>query len=553
MKVQLRHRFNGSIACLSTLVILAGSTGGWSAAYARDKDKDKNKDKQADQQSADSGNSGAPCISWVNPLVKPRVALLCIHGLGLFSGSYQNFGMRMAARGIAVYAIDVRGFGSWMKSQGHEQVDFNGSLRDIKAALTAIRQSNPGLPVFLMGESMGGAIALRAASMYPDLIDGLISSVPAGDRFQQKKTDLKVAYEYLKGPNKQFDIGTKIVGQATQNPTERKDWAENPLDRMDLSAKELIQFQKFMNENHDSAKDIKDTPVLIVQGTQDRLVKPEGTWDIFNELTTTDKYFLAVPSEHLIFEEWQAKPYKFDSRVAHLTATWIFMMAAKTATATMAGDLDQGVAGQAGHNMDPRLADGIKAFVQGKYVDALPLIKVAEEANPESSEAHYWLGMCYSKLRQPLDARREMVKALALGRGSLQAQQANNYLIASGDGGPDDPSNGKATSTNVVLTSPAVKNLTNGDPAVLAFCASWAEQCQPIDSFFKQAKNMFGDKVKLVKIDVEDHKNDEIIKAFNVGPVPTVVYLDSRGNVSSTSIGRTSFANFAKGISGIIR
>ncbi len=227
------------------------------------------------------------------------------------------------------------------------------------------------------------------------------------------------------------------------------------------------------------------------------------------------------------------------------------MMAAKTATATMAGDLEQSASGQAGHAVDPRLSDGIKAFVQGNYSAALPLIKAAEDSDPENSEAHYWLGMCYSKLRQPVEARREMVRALALGRGSIHSQQANNYLIASGDGGPDDPSNGKAAPVSVV--NPVAKDLTNGDPAVLAFCASWAEQCQPIDNFFKQAKNMFGDKVRLVKVDVEDHKNDDIVKAFNVGPVPTVVYLDSSGKVVSTSIGRTSFANFAKGISGIIR
>jgi thioredoxin-like negative regulator of GroEL len=217
----------------------------------------------------------------------------------------------------------------------------------------------------------------------------------------------------------------------------------------------------------------------------------------------------------------------------------------------MAGDPDQPAAGQAVHPINPRLEDGIRAFVQGNYSAALPLIKVAEEADPENAEAHYWLGMTYSKLQQPINARREMVRALALGRGSVNSQQANNYLIASGDGGPDDPSNGKATPAQTV--NPVAKDLTNGDPAVLAFSASWAEQCQPIDSFFKQAKNMFGGKVRLLKVDVEDHKNDDIIKAFNVGPVPTFVYLDSTGKVVSTAIGRTSFANFAKGISGIIR
>ena len=82
----------------------------------------------------------------------------------------------MAKRGVATYAIDVRGFGSWMKAEGHEEVDFQACLNDVKTALETIHAAHPGLKVFLLGESMGGAIALRAASMYPQLIDGLISS-----------------------------------------------------------------------------------------------------------------------------------------------------------------------------------------------------------------------------------------------------------------------------------------------------------------------------------------------------------------------------------------
>src|SRR5215475_6538644 len=74
---------------------------------------------------APPASNNAPCISWVNPLIRPRVALLCVHGLGLYSGSYQDFGTRASKRGVAVYAIDVRGFGSWMKAEGHQQIDFN--------------------------------------------------------------------------------------------------------------------------------------------------------------------------------------------------------------------------------------------------------------------------------------------------------------------------------------------------------------------------------------------------------------------------------------------
>jgi len=267
----------------------------------------------------------APCLSWIDPQTKPKAALLCIHGLGLNSDAYKNFGTRMARLGIAIYAIDVRGFGSWMRAKGHEQVNFGQCLGDIQATLQSIRAANPGVPVFLLGESMGGAIALRACSLYPDLVDGLISSVPSGERFQQKKTDLKVALEFLEGRHRQFDIGTQIVDQATHNlPILREDWESDPLDRMDLSADQLIQFQSFMNDNHDAAKKIKTTPVLVLQGTLDTLVKPEGTWEIFNELATRDKTFIALPSEHLVLEEGQAKPSKYDAKTAQMVASWLF-------------------------------------------------------------------------------------------------------------------------------------------------------------------------------------------------------------------------------------
>ena len=109
--------------------------------------------------------------------------------------------------------------------------------------------------------------------------------------------------QFLKGRHKNFDMGTKIVNQATSNEKLRADWADNPLDRMDFSPSDLIQFQKFMNGISRRREKRHRRSGHVCSRHRRRLVKPEGTWDLFNELTTKDKYFLAVPSEHLIFEE----------------------------------------------------------------------------------------------------------------------------------------------------------------------------------------------------------------------------------------------------------
>ena len=255
---------------------------------------------------APAPKQGAPCRTWVDPRERPLACLLCIHGLGLQSNSYEFFGKEQANRGLAVYAIDVRGFGSWMKANGKTQVNFDECLADIKQALESIRAANPGLPVYILGESMGGAIALRAASMYPDLIDGLISSVPAGERFHQGKTSMKVFLNLLSG----FDVanvGNDVLNQATQNAKLKALWSGDPLARLNLTPQELIQFQDFMNNNHEAAKKVTDMPVLFLQGNGDQLVKPEGTWELFNAVAAKDKSFFAVPGEHLIFEEAQAQ------------------------------------------------------------------------------------------------------------------------------------------------------------------------------------------------------------------------------------------------------
>jgi alpha-beta hydrolase superfamily lysophospholipase len=279
---------------------------------------------------SDAAPQLAPCISWRNPAVQPKFAILCVHGLGLYSKSYQQFGQIMSRFGGIIYAIDVRGFGSWMKAQGHENLDFNGCIEDIRSALKEIHNAHAGLPVFLLGESMGGAVALRAASTYPDLIDGVISAVPAGERFRQRRTDLKVAFDVLSGPHKERSgIGRQVVEQAATDKQAGKvneqlaaAWQDDPLDRLDLSAKDLMQFQSFMNDNHDAVKKLT-VPVLFLQGLDDDLVRPDGTWELMKDVAVHDRTLVALPARHLMLEESQTADQPVRRAAWHSVLAWV--------------------------------------------------------------------------------------------------------------------------------------------------------------------------------------------------------------------------------------
>jgi len=272
-----------------------------------------------------------PCRSWIDRDVKQTAVVLCIHGLGLNADCFSDFGTRMSHRGIAVYAIDVRGFGSWMKLKNGKALKFDACLDDIKTLLPNLRTNHPGLPVFLLGESMGGAIVLRASCMYPELMNGLISSVPSGQRYKDG-TDLKVGVKLITGARRQFDVGTSIVDQATKNERLREIWESSPLNRMDLSAVQLVDFQTFMDGNNDAAAKVTTLPVLMLQGSLDRLVKAQGTWEIFNALGTKNKTFIELPSEHLVIEYGGVKSNTYDSNMAQFISTWMAANATVSST-----------------------------------------------------------------------------------------------------------------------------------------------------------------------------------------------------------------------------
>lgn len=251
-----------------------------------------------------------PYRSWLPKKEKPRVVLLCIHALGFNSKSYDNFGRRMAASGIPTYALDVRGFGQWLDRPEEGKMDFEACFTDVEQGLKTLHKAYPNLPVFLVGESMGGAIAIQAASRYPDLVNGVISAVPSANvRGGAMKSSLVVAFKGLGTPTDKMDMSPVIVDGLTEDPALKDKIHRDPLNNMELSKKDLAQFDRFMSETSDAAPLIARPPALMLVAYKDRLVTPAGSVEIFEKMTTSQKLMVGDGnSEHLMLEEGQMTP-----------------------------------------------------------------------------------------------------------------------------------------------------------------------------------------------------------------------------------------------------
>lgn len=115
----------------------------------------------------------------------PRAAVVALHGMNDYSNAFDMPGRYWARRGVATYAYDQRGFGASENPGIWATADT--MVADLHAAVAAVAARHPGVPLFVLGESMGGAVVLSALAEPPppgfaplgERVRGAVLSAPA--------------------------------------------------------------------------------------------------------------------------------------------------------------------------------------------------------------------------------------------------------------------------------------------------------------------------------------------------------------------------------------
>jgi alpha-beta hydrolase superfamily lysophospholipase len=108
---------------------------------------------------------------------EPSHVVVISHGYGEHIGRYDHVAAALGERGAAVYGLDHVGHG---RSDGEPALitDFNAVVADLHLLVERARAAHPGLPLVLVGHSMGGLIAMRYAQRHGDGLAGLVVSAP---------------------------------------------------------------------------------------------------------------------------------------------------------------------------------------------------------------------------------------------------------------------------------------------------------------------------------------------------------------------------------------
>src|SRR5437660_176268 len=110
----------------------------------------------------------------------PRALIVLAHGMGEHAQRYRPVLAPLIETGIDVYALDHRGHGA--TATDAKQLGDLGSngfaalVADLVTLTGIAKKDNPGLPVILLGHSMGSMAAQLFTVQHSDLIDGLALS-----------------------------------------------------------------------------------------------------------------------------------------------------------------------------------------------------------------------------------------------------------------------------------------------------------------------------------------------------------------------------------------
>jgi len=223
--------------------------------------------------------------SW-QPAGKPRAVMILIHGFNAHSGYFAWPAEQFASRGLVCYALDLRGRG---KSEGVRfYVDkFSDYLGDVDRLVRLARSENPGLPIFVLGHSVGGVIASSYVFEHQNEIAGLISESFAYDVGLPDAAQLLVKGIGHLAPhlhvytlkNEVFSRDPEAVARMNNDPLIEKESQPAETSAEVLRAADLLteHFPKFT------------VPILILHGTADKATRPAGSQRFYDMAGSRDK------------------------------------------------------------------------------------------------------------------------------------------------------------------------------------------------------------------------------------------------------------------------
>lgn len=244
-----------------------------------------------------------PLRSWMPEDGTPlKAVIVALHGFNDYSNAFVNPGHYFSARGIGMYAYDQRGFGATQERgiwAGRENL-----ISDLRQMVKVARAKHPSVPLYVMGESMGGAVVINALAE-PDFpaVDGAILSAPAvwgSDTMPWFYRSVLWLGAHTIPWKEMSGSGLKII--ASDNFPLLRQMGADPLIIKETRLDAIYGIVNLMDDAARKAQDVK-TPLLLLYGMNDQVIPPKPINDVADAFTTNYKLVYYPEGFHMLMRD----------------------------------------------------------------------------------------------------------------------------------------------------------------------------------------------------------------------------------------------------------
>lgn len=241
--------------------------------------------------------------SWT-PDQPGKGTIVLVHGLAEHSGRYTHVAEYFVQQGYSVHALDHRGHGQSRGQTFGYFERFSLLHDDLYLFVESVRSLGRSGPLFMVGHSMGGLLALYYTIRHQGHLKGLITSgalLDAGVDVPGTQVALARFLSQVAPKMGMVDLDSNTL---SKDPAVVSAYDNDPnVYRGKLRARVGSELIAAVNETRNNLGKIT-LPILCLHGAQDRLVKPSSTQYIYDHVGSVDKTIKIYDGlHHEIFNE----------------------------------------------------------------------------------------------------------------------------------------------------------------------------------------------------------------------------------------------------------
>jgi len=217
----------------------------------------------------------------------PRAVIVALHGMSDYSNAFAMPAPWWADHGISTYAYDQRSFGR--SPEPGIWPDNRIMRRDLADFVDVVKLRHPGLPVYVLGESMGGAVAMTAfASDEAPKADGLILVAPAVWSRRTMPLSYRLALWATSHTFRWWALsGSGLKIMPSDNIPMLIAIGRDPLFQKRARADAIYGLVSIMDEAYESPSGLNKLPLMFVYGGNDQIIPKGPTEQVVAKLPST--------------------------------------------------------------------------------------------------------------------------------------------------------------------------------------------------------------------------------------------------------------------------